>query len=253
MQPTVTVCELPDDPAAFADARVALQDHVIDSSTDRRVLNESPFDAWFAREPEFEASTWRRAVERHRRGVEDLRFECTVIATMPVDHEGRRHQRSFSWSPASRLEPWRFKSYLPDELDVWEASWYEPVSDEPDLRQLTGAQVGVLVCSELWKFERAGRMGRLGAQLIATPRATGTDSVDKWLTGGRAAAISAGAFSLSSNLAGGPFGGHGWIISPDGEILAETDEGSPFATVTIDLADADRAKATYPRYALWRS
>ena len=252
MQLTVTVCELPDDPVAFTDAWVALRDHTSANSTDLLALDEAPFDAWFAREPEFDPSTWRRAVERKRLGAEDLRFECAVIGTMPVDHEGRRHQRSFSWSPSDGLAPWRFKAYLPDEEDVWEASWYEPVPDEPDLRSIADAQVGVLICTELWKFEWAGRMGRLGAQLIATPRATGTDSVDKWLTGGRAAAISAGAFSLSSNRAGGPFGGHGWIISPDGDILAETDEGSPFVTVTIDLTDADLAKATYPRYALWR-
>ena len=71
-----------------------------------------------------------------------------------------------------------------------------------------------------------------------------------------AAAVLAGAFCLSSNRVGpnsegGPFGGMGWVIDPDGEILALTSEDAPFATVDIDLGAAEHAKATYPRYVHW--
>ena len=116
---------------------------------DLLVLNEAPFDAWFAREPEFDPDTWRTAVERNRQAVEGLALECAVIGTMPLDHDGRRHQRSFCWSPTAGLEPWRFKAYLPDEEDVWEASWYEPKPDEPDVREIAGAQVGTALENEL--------------------------------------------------------------------------------------------------------
>lgn len=36
-------------------------------------------------------------------------------------------------------------------------------------------------------------------------------------------------------------------VSPEGEILAETSADAPFLTVEIALAEADRAKHTYPR------
>jgi hypothetical protein len=43
-------------------------------------------------------------------------------------------------------------------------------------------------------------------------------------------------------------GGLGWIISPDGDIFAETDTSSPFATIEVDLEYAHLSKKTYPRY-----
>jgi N-carbamoylputrescine amidase len=61
-----------------------------------------------------------------------------------------------------------------------------------------------------------------------------------------------GAFSLSSNRFGSnngvSFGGQGWVIDPDGAVLAVTSESEPVATVDITPAVADTAKATYPRY-----
>jgi hypothetical protein len=42
----------------------------------------------------------------------------------------------------------------------------------------------------------------------------------------------------------------GWIADPDGTVLATTSAVAPFQTVAIDLAVADEAKGTYPRYAL---
>jgi N-carbamoylputrescine amidase len=43
----------------------------------------------------------------------------------------------------------------------------------------------------------------------------------------------------------------GWIIGPEsGDVLGVTSEGLPFLTLEIDLAAADLAKSTYPRYVL---
>jgi N-carbamoylputrescine amidase len=78
-------------------------------------------------------------------------------------------------------------------------------------------------------------------------------TVEKWLVGGRAAAIVAGAYSLSSNRTSPEgsspvFGGQGWVVSPEGEVLGLTLRQRPFVTVEIDLLEAERAKGTYPRY-----
>jgi predicted amidohydrolase len=85
-----------------------------------------------------------------------------------------------------------------------------------------------------------------------TPRATGSESIDKWIAAGRTGAVIAGAFAVSSNRFSFErnFGGAGWIIAPDGEILGLTNEREPFVTVDCALAIANHAKSTYPRSAL---
>jgi N-carbamoylputrescine amidase len=44
------------------------------------------------------------------------------------------------------------------------------------------------------------------------------------------------------------FAGCGWIIDPDGEVLAVSSDIEPFVTRDIDLDRARAAKGTYPRY-----
>jgi len=78
---------------------------------------------------------------------------------------------------------------------------------------------------------RPPTLGRLGAQLIATPRSTGPDPTRKWLAAGRVAAVVAGAYSVSSNRVEDGFGGHGSIIGPDGDILTSTNSDTPIATL----------------------
>ena len=90
--------------------------------------------------------------------------------------------------------------------------------------------------------------------MLVCPRETPASSKDKWLAGGRTAAVVSGAFCLSSNFSGtDPSGmcwaGNGWIIEPEeGQVLAVTSPSEPFITVDIDLRIADHAKNTYPRY-----
>jgi len=62
-------------------------------------------------------------------------------------------------------------------------------------------------------------------------------------------AIVSGAFVISSNRVGGylGFSGKGWIISPDGKVLASTYHSRPFVTVDIDIDETERTKQTYSR------
>jgi len=250
---TVTVCELPDDPREFAIVWGELQRHLEIESTDLLILNEAPFDRWFALADEYVEDVWNIAVESHSTAIDGLQLRCSTVATAPINQRDRRHNRAFSWTPDGGMQPWRRKAYLPDEESVYEATWYHATPDQPDVRTIAGASVGVLTCTELWKLEWASQLGQLGAQIIATPRATGVESLDKWRAAGRVAAICSGAYSASSNRVGNGFGGGGWIFSPDGDLLADTDRDRPFATAALDLGVADGAKATYPRYAIWRS
>jgi N-carbamoylputrescine amidase len=109
-------------------------------------------------------------------------------------------------------------------------------------------------------MEHARAYGEAGAQLLLNPRSTERQSQERWLTGGRVAAMVSGAYCLSANhvndvgqvpagdRAPYPLGGMGWIVDPDGHVLATTDDEEPFVTRELDLAAADRAKGTYPRY-----
>jgi len=251
MKLNVTVCELPDDRESFDGCWTDLQRYIETESSDIVVLNEAPFDKWFAQSSEYVESVWNTAVDRHTTAIADLEFGCSVIATAPINQNGRRHNQAFSWDATTGYAPWRRKAFLPDEESVYEATWYQAAPDQPDVRTIAEVSVGVLTCTEIWQLEWASRMGQLGAQMIATPRATGSSSLDKWFAAGRVAAICSGAYSVSSNRVSSVFGGGGWIFSPDGDLLARTDRENPFATATINLEVADEAKSTYPRYALW--
>ena len=104
-------------------------------------------------------------------------------------------------------------------------------------------------------MHRARAYGREGTHVIVTPRATERLTADKWLAGARATAVVSGAYSISSNRTSDnnsrvEFGGQGWIIGPDGEVLALTSDEQPFITLEIDIEKAEQAKSRYPRYVL---
>jgi N-carbamoylputrescine amidase len=252
----VTVCELHDDRAAFARDWTRLAAHVQDHKSELVLLPEMPFSTWLASSPAFVPASWNTAVRAHEEWLPRLTelAPASVISSRPVTRAGRRLNEGFAWSADDGYRAIHDKCFLPDETGYWEAKWYEAGDRAFDVTSIAGARLGLLICTELWALDRARQYGKAGAEILATPRATGRPTVDKWITGGRAAAIVSGAFSLSSNwtanAGGGDFGGAGWIVDPDGHVLAQTSLGMPFQTLSIDLAAAEAARNTYPRYAL---
>jgi len=63
-------------------------------------------------------------------------------------------------------------------------------------------------------------------------------SNEEWLSGGRAAALESGAFCVSSSRGGhnNTACGTGWVLAPDGRMLAQTCGEEPFMTAEVDLA-----------------
>ncbi len=252
----VSVCELPDDRSAFLRQWRRLAEHVKRSGAELVLLPEMPFAPWLAVSPEFDARAWDEAVVWHAEWLDRLPelSPATVILSRPVNRDGRRLNEGFVWTQSGCDRAVHHKRFLPDEEGYWEARWYEPGDGSFEIFEAAGARIGMQICTELWSLGHAQRYGKAGAEIIATPRATGRATVDKWLVGGRAAAIVSGAFSLSSNWTadpgGGDFGGAAWVVDPDGELLARTSRDQPFATVEIDLDRATASRKTYPRYAL---
>lgn len=251
----VAVCQLGDHAEHLEHEWGALSAHVRQAGSALVVLPEMPFSPWFAAGRRFDGARWRAAVEAHERWIERLPAlaPAAVVGSRPVDRSGRRLNEGFVWSAEGGYLAIHDKYYLPEDEGFWEASWYEPGDGQFEPFAAGDARVGVQICTELWFFEHARAYGRAGAHLIAVPRATGKPTLEKWLVGGRAAAVVSGAYVASSNRSAAPgsaadLGGQGWVVGPDGEVLALTSAEAPFATVEVDLLHAARAKSTYPRY-----
>jgi predicted amidohydrolase len=252
----VTVCELANDPSELAGDWEALVRHVRAEASDLVLLPEVPFHPWIARTDHFDPAVWQASVEAHDRWMGRLAelSPAVVASSRPIVQEGKRLNQGYFWEAGHGYRPVHAKVYLPDEKGFWEASWYDRGEREFSVVGTSKARIGFLICTEIWFNVHAREYARQGIHLLVCPRATPAPSVDKWIAGGRTAAVVSGAFCLSSNFGGDngmPWGGSGWIIEPEeGEVLGLTSPGQPFLTLEIDLGVAEAAKQTYPRYVL---
>jgi len=232
----------------------ALKKHVAGEGSDFLLLPEMCFAPWFCTAPERDDSVWKLAVSAHESWLERLPELDTsmVVGTAPRDEDGLRYNVAYLWTAEHGIRWIHRKTYLPNDEGYWEANWYDraPIDFQPvALRDLS---IGTVICTEIWFMQHARDYGKRGLHLLLNPRSTPAYTNDKWLACGRTAAVVAGAFCLSSNHAGRAdqmdLGGAGWICDPDGVVLATTSAEEPSVTLDLDLAKADKAKTTYPRY-----
>jgi N-carbamoylputrescine amidase len=251
----VTVCELSDSAAGLARDWERLVAHVRTERSDLVLLPEMPFYPWFGVSPRFDAHVWQTAVAAHDAWIDRLieLAPAIVLGTRPANHGDQRLNEGFCWAQDVGYRSAHHKYYLPNEDGFWEASWYNRGYGSFTPQQCGAALVGFEICTELWALDQARHYGNQGVHIIVTPRATPYATLDKWVVGGRATAVCSGAFSLSSNHVSSAsdavyFGGQGWIIAPDGDVLGLTSQDQPFVTAELALAVAEHAKKTYPRY-----
>jgi N-carbamoylputrescine amidase len=162
---------------------------------------------------------------------------------------GRRLDQGYLWSAAAGVRPLRSKYHMPEEPGTWEATWFDRGDPEFPAFRAGSASFGLNICTELWALETYSTYAASGVELVLSPRATEAATMARWLALGVVAAVRSGAFGLSSNRVDptGACGGGGWIIDPDGEMLALTSAAEPFATRELDLAKAAKARESYPR------
>lgn len=255
MKVKVTVCQLRNKPEALAEDWEALVAHVQAQGSDLVLFPEMAFSPWLAWDRKVNLVRWDTAVAHHDEW--QIRFHelapALLLGSRPVNRGRQRFNEGFVWDEINSYRTAHTKVYLPDETNFWEASWYHRGGGDFSPIQSGPFKIGFMICTDLWFMQHARAYGQAGVHIIANPRATEDVTADKWLAGGRANAVIAGAYGLSSNLVtdGRPqanMGGQGWIISPDGDVLGLTSRTEPFITQTIDLAVADAAKETYPRY-----
>lgn len=253
----VTVCELPDNVGEYATAWQALRTHVTEKQSDLVLLPEMPAHPWFADLPEFDHAVWRQAIHDHDELIADLAAlpSAMVLGSRPTVEGDRRLNQGFYWTTIEGYRRVHEKYYLPDFEGFYELRWFHRKERDFTPVTVSGITLGFLICTDVMFNEWARHYGRQGAHLIAVPRATlAGPALDRWLVVMRMAAIVSGSFVLSSNRVGQggrsgkiTFGGSGWIISPNGDVLASTSRNEPFATLDIDLAIAESAKMLYPR------
>ncbi len=252
----ITVCEMPDDPAEFERQWDRLAAHVRRQSSDLVLLPEMPFYYWFCSGPKFDFKKWEQAVRAHRSWTKRLSElgAPAIIGSAPVERQGRRLNEGFAWTEKGGVRGVHFKNYLPNEPGFYEATWYSRGGKGFKPFELSGWKAGMMICSDLWSMASARQYGKQGVGLVAVPRSTPASSIDKWVAGGKVAAVLAGAYCASSNRGGAQgdlrFAGRGWVIGPDAQVLGLTSKARPFVTVTIDRAKAQHAKTTYPRDSL---
>ncbi|MBN2031036.1 carbon-nitrogen hydrolase family protein [bacterium] len=251
----VTICELNDQTDRLKKDWEGLVKHVRKEKSDLVLLPEMIFIPWIFRKSQYDSVCWEQAVNAHR--VWEARFSemasAVLIGSRPVNREGKRYNEGFVWDGKKGIRAVHKKSYLPDEEDFWEASWYDRGQGFFRPFQIAEARIGMLICTEIWFFQHARNYGQKGIHLIVHPRATGKSTLEKWLLAGRVASVVAGGFCISSNRINADdsesgMGGMGWITGPNGEVLALTSQKQPFITLEIDLDEAEHAKGTYPRY-----
>lgn len=252
----VTICQLPNEPTELESSWNGLVDHVKRHESELVLLPEMPFHGWLAHTNRVDLDRWHHAIEAHDRWARRLAelSPATVVSTRPAGSDGTRQNVGYVWGPSIGRQDVHSKYYLPDEPGFWEATWYERGDGDFSAFEARGAKIGMLICTELWFNVRAREYLKQGVDILVCPRATPNPSAGKWVAGGRVAAVTSGAFCLSSNLSGTTaegcdFAGVGWIIEPEeGEVLGLTSPQEPFLTIDVDLAKAKRAKTSYPRY-----
>ena len=246
----VTVCELPHEPGALAEAWAGLCRHTERHRSELVLLPEFALVDPVWEGDAFDAGRWAAARAQGDAALARLPElgAAHVVGTRPATVRGRPFNQGFHWSNAGGVTPLRSKCWLPNEPGGWEARWFD--RGEPDFPVFRAGALsfGLNICTELWALETYGAYAALGVQAVLSPRATAAATTARWLAVGVVAAVRSGAFCVSSNRVDskGACGGVGWIIAPDGEILARTTPDAPFVTMDIDPAAADAARAGYP-------
>jgi predicted amidohydrolase len=250
----ITVCELSSATHKFHHQWKRLLAHMQQSQSELLVLPELPVSPWLCASPHYNAELWQAAVSTHQAYLHDLmELPFSVVGTRPVSHSGQRHNRGF-FTENGAYHDVHTKRYLPDEAGFWEASWYQPGDGTFKTFDTAQAKCGMLICTDIWFLERARQYGRAGAQLIFNPRANypGSEEQQMWQIATQAAAFSSGAWVLTSNLlppdAEDGASAQAWIVSPDGEVVAQTSVDQPFVTYDLDVGAAVSAKTRYPCY-----
>ena len=120
-----------------------------------------------------------------------------------------------------------------------EDQWLTPGTEPEPVRLAEEATVGGLVCYDLRFPEAAKRQCRKGANILLMSAQWPMARISQWRTLLQARAIENQCFLIAANGCGSweslQLGGHSMLIAPDGEVLAEADEGESCQFLSYNL------------------
>ena len=219
------------------------------------LLNELPFGVWISAGSSFEADAWSASCLQHETGIQRLGDlgSATVLGTRARELDGRRVNEAFVWTELLGAVGAHTKQFFPDEEGYFEARWFEAGEKHFNIVDAGALRIGFLICTEVMFNEWARYYGRLGAQAIVVPRAVGPDSMRRWLVAMKMAAIVSGCYVLSSNRygtdsRGQEFGGQGWVIDPNGELILQTTNDKRFLYCDLNTDQVTQAQREFPCY-----
>jgi N-carbamoylputrescine amidase len=216
---------------------------------DVALLSEMPFGGWVSESREVVASELAKVQAEHALALERYRELATpcVLTSHPVDVAGVSVNAGLVWTAANGASIVHTKQRFPNEEGFYEARWFRGGSVKGGIAAFGELKVGLLICTEVMFLEEARRYGRLGAHVIAVPRAGGSTEFEEWLAVTAAAAITSGCYVVSSRRAtDNGIGGGAWVFTPRGELLARTAKDHLVVAAEIDLDIAEAAKREYP-------
>jgi predicted amidohydrolase len=235
----VTVCEMHDQGETLLRDWDRLVHHVHREAADLVLLPETPFCRPFVDAPAFDPGVWEEAIivhERWRARLPEL-APAVVMGTCPVQFGQKRLNRGFVWSRAEGVRWVDAKVTLRAQEGAWESQWYHPAPPGAAPIGVLHALVGMLIGSELWSAGGLHASPGSPLDLLVTPRIAGPPGDLAWIIAGSKAAKRARAYGLSSSRTCGGDSSHigGWVLDPDGRILALTSERQPFVSAVLDL------------------
>jgi N-carbamoylputrescine amidase len=229
-----------------------IQRQVAEQAPELLVTNEMPFGDWSWSSPEFSRAAAERNVQMHEAGLSALRSLGVpyVISSRPMWVGSRLANEAFVLEEGE-YRVLHHKHYFPDHPGWFEAKWFHAGREGFEVAQVGGLKVGVALCTELMFNELSRAYGRAGADLIVTPRATGT-TAQNWRIAAAMAALISGSYVVSSNRVGPmhgfdqTFGGAGMAYAPGGAALGETSAENPAFVFDLDPAVSAERRKHYP-------
>lgn len=160
------------------------------------------------------------------------------------------------------------KMHIPDDPGFYEKFYFTPGDLGFEPIQTSVGKLGVLVCWDQWFPEAARLMAMAGAEILIYPTAIGWDPRDEkdeqtrqkdaWVISQRAHAVANGVPVISCNRVGHEsdpsgqsegiqFWGNSFIAGPQGEILAEANNGDEqLLVVELDQARSENIRRIWP-------
>ncbi len=221
---------------------------------DLAVLPELPLNPWSpARQTPADEDAEAPDGPRHRRQAAAAREAGIAVlggAIVQDPHTARRYNTALLFDASGEFVTAYRKLHLPEEDGFWETYHYEPGQEAPRAVGGLGPSVGIQICSDIKRPAGAQLLAAQGVEIVLAPRATPGSSYAQWRLVYQAVALTSTAYVVSVNRprpeGGVPLGGPSLVVSPDGNVILETED--PVAVVPLDVSMVHRLRKEYPGY-----